>query len=223
MVRDIAAALLAALLLIDGEPARAAQVLSGDVEVVDGDTLRIAGETVRLHAIDAPEGGQTCRDADGRSWACGAAATEALRRLAADGLTCTGHSRDRFGRLVATCRDPSGADVAEALVRSGAAFAYARYGTDYVDAEKEALFAGRGVWQGDAERPSDVRAVQAAAPEAGAPPGCAIKGNISKGGRIYHVPGQEHYGATRISPARGERWFCSEAEAQAAGWRRARR
>lgn len=54
---------------------------------------------------------------------------------------------------------------------------------------------------------------------------CNIKGNISYygGERIYHVPGQEYYSATRISLLKGERWFCSEAEAQAAGWRRARR
>lgn len=55
--------------------------------------------------------------------------------------------------------------------------------------------------------------------------GCRIKGNISidTGERIYHVPGQEHYWETKISPEYGERWFCSEAEARAAGWRRARR
>jgi len=51
---------------------------------------------------------------------------------------------------------------------------------------------------------------------------CRIKGNISTGGeRIYHVPGQRYYGATRIDVLKGERWFCSEAEARAAGWRRA--
>jgi hypothetical protein len=57
------------------------------------------------------------------------------------------------------------------------------------------------------------------------PAGCAIKGNISRDGgeRIYHVPGQRYYGHTRISPEHGERWFCSEAEARAAGWRRAER
>ncbi|GLQ79189.1 hypothetical protein GCM10007881_27070 [Mesorhizobium huakuii] len=55
--------------------------------------------------------------------------------------------------------------------------------------------------------------------------GCNIKGNISinTGERIYHVPGQEHYWETKISPQYGERWFCSEAEAVAAGWRKARR
>jgi endonuclease YncB( thermonuclease family) len=48
---------------------------------------------------------------------------------------------------------------------------------------------------------------------------CRIKGNISESGRIYHVPGSEWYGRTQIDASRGERWFCSEAEAQAAGWR----
>jgi hypothetical protein len=53
---------------------------------------------------------------------------------------------------------------------------------------------------------------------------CAIKGNVGfdTGEKIYHVPGQEYYDATVIDAAYGERWFCSEAEAQAAGWRRAR-
>jgi len=52
---------------------------------------------------------------------------------------------------------------------------------------------------------------------------CVIKGNISvtSGERIYHVPGQEYYAKTRISPQYGERWFCSEADARAAGWRKA--
>lgn len=52
---------------------------------------------------------------------------------------------------------------------------------------------------------------------------CDIKGNISKGGeRIYHVPGQKWYSRTKITTSKGERWFCSEQEARAAGWRRAK-
>jgi hypothetical protein len=52
---------------------------------------------------------------------------------------------------------------------------------------------------------------------------CRIKGNISinSGRRIYHMPGQEDYSRTRIRAEYGERWFCTEAEAMAAGWRRA--
>ncbi|WP_444429667.1 sunset domain-containing protein [Rhodobacter capsulatus] len=52
------------------------------------------------------------------------------------------------------------------------------------------------------------------------PPGaCRIKGNISKKGQIFHLPGSRDYDRTRIDETRGERWFCTEAEARAAGWR----
>lgn len=56
-------------------------------------------------------------------------------------------------------------------------------------------------------------------------PSCNIKGNVSinSGERIYHVAGQEDYQATKISSQYGERWFCSEEEARAAGWRKAGR
>jgi hypothetical protein len=53
--------------------------------------------------------------------------------------------------------------------------------------------------------------------------GCVIKGNISSSGdRIYHVPGQRYYDKTLINWLKGERWFCSEQEAVAAGWRKAK-
>jgi hypothetical protein len=54
---------------------------------------------------------------------------------------------------------------------------------------------------------------------------CDIKGNvgIETGERIYHVPGQKFYSGTKILPRYGERWFCSEQEAVAAGWRRSKR
>lgn len=58
----------------------------------------------------------------------------------------------------------------------------------------------------------------------GYPDACVIKGNVSfdSGERIYHVPGQEYYDATVINEDFGERWFCSEEEAVAAGWRKSR-
>ncbi|WP_261337423.1 hypothetical protein [Rhizobium leguminosarum] len=70
-----------------------------------------------------------------------------------------------------------------------------------------------------------VKAGDMSAPFAHFAVGCNIKGNVSIGSRerIYHVPGQEYYDETKISPRYGERWFCSEAEARAAGWRRAGR
>jgi hypothetical protein len=52
--------------------------------------------------------------------------------------------------------------------------------------------------------------------------GCNVKANISYNGgqKIYHVPGQKYYWATRINWLKGERWFCSEMAARQAGWRR---
>lgn len=54
-------------------------------------------------------------------------------------------------------------------------------------------------------------------------PACNIKGNVSYSGEelIYHVPGQHYYAEARISYTKEERWFCSEGDARAAGWRRA--
>jgi len=50
---------------------------------------------------------------------------------------------------------------------------------------------------------------------------CRIKGNVSqRGERIYHGPGGRYYGRTQVDESKGERWFCTEAEARAAGWRR---
>jgi cold shock CspA family protein len=56
-------------------------------------------------------------------------------------------------------------------------------------------------------------------------PGCTIKGNISigTGNKVYHVPGMEDYESTVIDPTKGERWFCTESEAIANGWRKAPR
>ncbi|MET4687440.1 sunset domain-containing protein [Sinorhizobium fredii] len=53
---------------------------------------------------------------------------------------------------------------------------------------------------------------------------CSIKGNVSinTGERIFHVPGQKYYTQTKISPQYGERWFCSEFEAWAVGWRKSK-
>lgn len=58
--------------------------------------------------------------------------------------------------------------------------------------------------------------------ESSAPAACNIKGNISfdTGAKIYHMPGQEYYEATTINTSYGERWFCTEEEARAAGWRK---
>ena len=221
MGRMVRGGILALGLVLAGG-ALASEPVSGALSVIDADTIRVAGVTVRLHGIDAPERDQTCRR-EGRDWACGRWATDAAREVFEGRRTrCTPLDRDRHGRVVARCM-VGGRDLAETIVRMGLAQAYLRYSADYVDAEKEAVLARRGIFSSDFATPEDHRAASRRAVPQVAPGRCVIKGNITKNGQIYHLPGQEHYDRTRISPEKGERWFCSEAEARAAGWRRARR
>ncbi|MCP3971476.1 MAG: thermonuclease family protein [Rhodobacteraceae bacterium] len=198
-----------------------AETFAGTVRVVDGDTLDVGGTRVRLYGIDAPEIGQPCT-ADGESWDCGRWAQRRVRALyQGKRSTCDRVTTDVYGRVVARCR-VGGQDIGAHLVAEGIAEAFRRYALDYVDEEKSAFVAARGIWRGEMQSPSDYRA-SSAAPGSIAPGACVIKGNISGSGRIYHMPGQRHYHNTRISPAKGERWFCSESDAVAAGWRRSRR
>lgn len=194
----------------------------GRISVVDGDTIRVGGETVRLFGIDAPEVEQACRRPGGEVWRCGDWARDEVRRLfQGRRATCDRRDTDRYGRTVATC-SVGGQDMGATLVANGYARAYLRYSDLYLETEKAAVVAGRGIFGSDMMAPEAFRARAQPAPQP-APGDCIIKGNISNSGRIYHLPGQENYADTRIDPSRGERWFCSEAEARAAGWRRARR
>ena len=101
--------------------------VSGRARVLDGDSLALAGEDIRLFGIDAPESRQTCRDAAGRSYRCGRAAARALA-AATEGRTvaCTRLERDRYHRQVALCT-ADGRDLGEAMVRAGLAVELAEY------------------------------------------------------------------------------------------------
>lgn len=200
--------------------------LTGTARIIDGDTLEVRGSRIRLHGIDAPESAQRCRS-EGRVWSCGREATRALaRRIGSYPVACKESARDRYGRVVAVCR-VGGEDVNAWMVAEGWAFAYRKYSRRYLAEEMAAKAAKRGVWRGDVVPPWDwrrgKRLIDTGTTMKRGSGRCKIKGNISKGGkRIYHVPGGRFYDQTRINTSRGERWFCSESEARAAGWRRAR-
>ncbi|WP_299615235.1 thermonuclease family protein [uncultured Tateyamaria sp.] len=194
----------------------------GPVRVIDADTLDVGGVRVRLHAIDAPEMDQTCVTEHGAAFACGRWVTDQVRaRFEGRMATCARVDMDRHGRTVAKCH-VEGVDIGEEVVSAGWAFAYRRYGMDYDLDEKAAYVADRGLHGFRLQSPAQFRQTRAKGripPD----PGCRIKGNISKNGQIFHVPGQDFYERTGINEARGERWFCSEAQAVQAGWRPARR
>ena len=115
--------------------------------MIDGDTIEIAGERIRLYGIDAPETKQTCTNADGKEWRCGQDATFALAKMIGDQwITCKGKNRDRYGRLIAVCYTGL-YDLNAKMVRQGWAMAYRRYSTDYVQDELAAkAVRKRGMW-----------------------------------------------------------------------------
>ncbi len=219
---------LSLMALAIGLAAAAPAQVTGPARVVDGDTFSLGAERVRLWGVDAPEGRQVCQDAQGSGYACGDVARDQLSRLiGGQAVRCEVRDRDPYGRAVSRCW-VGAIDLGAALVSAGWAVDYRAFsGGAYASAEAAARQARRGLWAGRFETPSSWRAeARQAQPAPAAPPssGCVIKGNINaKGRRIFHVPGQEDYAATRIDSARGERWFCSATEAIAAGWTAAAR
>ncbi|WP_373875976.1 thermonuclease family protein [Methylobacterium soli] len=222
--------------LLFSVPVLAAEPITGRASVSDGDTLIIRDTKIRLHGVDTPESAQLCQDAAGKDYRCGQKAALALADRIGDAtLSCEPRDTDRYGRTVAVCWKGS-EDLNGWMVAQGYAIAYQRYSTEYLRQELTARALKRGIWAGTFDPPSDWRRAKRAngvetRPEAARPPvatlkssaaagACQIKGNISAAGaKIYHLPGTRDYERTRLNEASGERMFCSEVEARAAGWR----
>jgi endonuclease YncB( thermonuclease family) len=236
--------LIATILFADSAVTATAATITGTARISDGDTITVNGTKIRLNGIDAPETDQVCIDTTEKTYPCGIAARDALAKLVqGHPVSCTGNETDRYGRRIMTCFVGE-TDINAAMVVGGWALAFRRYSDIYVGEEKAARTKQAGLWSGAFIAPWDwrqrgpqteilgalsvpINAQQHLLPQpvASAIPttGCQIKGNISRNGnRIYHVPGQKDYDKTRITESQGERWFCTEDEAQAAGWRRAR-
>jgi len=200
--------------------AKAEETFTGPAIVTDGDTIKINNTKIRIHGIDAPESKQTCKLPD-KIIRCGAMATSEMKKLVnGNKITCQQTDTDRYGRVVAICH-ANGVDVGQRLIQAGWAVAYRRYSTRYVADEDAARSAKLGMWQGQFVKPWDWRRggrLQSATATTGKT-GCKIKGNISKSGKIYHMPGSRWYDRTKIDEAKGEKWFCKVEDAEQAGWR----
>jgi endonuclease YncB( thermonuclease family) len=142
---------VAALAIADPVP------LEGTARVIDGDTLEISGQRIRLWGIDAFESSQVCQQASG-NYACGRAATQTMEELIRNQhVRCVQKDIDRYKRVVAQCSVGT-TDIGRALVLRGWAFDYTQYshGT-YRDDQDGAREAKRGAWAGTFQWPWDYR------------------------------------------------------------------
>ena len=199
--------------------------------VTDGDTIRInynGTETpVRLIGVNTPE------TVDPRTTVeCfGKEASDFLKSLLGGKSVSieadpTQSDRDKYDRLLRYVY-LDGEDVGHKIISSGYGYEYTynipyQKQSEYKTAQSEASSAGKGLWS-----PSTCSGQKTPAPQPTPSPtstaNCKIKGNInSKGEKIYHMPGQKYYDATKIDTSKGERYFCTEQEAVNAGWRKSK-
>jgi len=155
-----AVAVVAALTIIGGRGAGVS--VTEDVQshqaikIIDGDTIELSSEKMRLFGIDAPEKGQPCKR-NNAPYDCGAASTEHLEfMLTGTKVECVKKEKDRWGRYIALC-SADGEDVSQLMVRHGWAVAYRDYSTAYIEDEEFAKSNRLGMWSKEFSIPSEWR------------------------------------------------------------------
>jgi endonuclease YncB( thermonuclease family) len=236
-------ALVAALLTVAATPSRAG------VSVTDGATLILSGTTFRLGGIDVPQTDQTCLDDKGAVWTCGVEARDRLKEYVSKGdVRCTDKGADgdyRKRRMGECFVGTETISINQWMVQQGWALNADRSGKDRYKADRDKASSDHvGLWKGCFVSPEALRRftistaalLGAACPKTNnwaareklfpdypvMPTGCAIKGRSPLRSQltgyvgIYHLPSFRSYVRTK-NP---HRWFCSEEEAQAAGFRK---
>ncbi len=124
-----------------------------NIYAVDGDSIKLREQNVRLAYIDAPEYYQTCKDSEGKEYNCGIKAREKLERLMKLGeLSCKTIGKDIYNRDMSECF-VGNVNVNLEMVKSGWAVVYKSTDVAYLDAQKDAKRAKLGIWQGKYMKP----------------------------------------------------------------------
>ena len=128
------------------------QIVNGDAKVIDGDTIHIGKNKIRLHGIDAPEKNQKCVF-NNKDWECGKNSTLALREMIENSpVICRINDVDRYKRYIAVCFSDK-KSLNKMMVKNGWAIAYRYYSKDYIDEEFIAKRKKLGIWRGTFEEP----------------------------------------------------------------------
>ena len=142
-----------------------AEVIEGKAFVIDGDTIKINNNKIRLSGIDAPEVKQECNKifisiqffSLNKKYPCGKISKNKLKKLLKNKkILCKIENIDRYKRKLATCYKNK-LNINSWLVRNGYALAYIKYSKKYILQEKEAERDKLGLWQGTFEKPWDWR------------------------------------------------------------------
>jgi endonuclease YncB( thermonuclease family) len=149
--------LILLLVVLALAPAGAQAPIIGVASVIDGDTIEMHGQRIRLFGIDAPESSQLCIRPNGEHWRCGQQASFALAdRIGRATVRCEQRDVDRYGRVVAVCFKGA-EDLDRWMVANGWAVAYRRYSLDYVADENTARRNRINIWSGAFDMPWDWR------------------------------------------------------------------
>jgi len=140
------------LLLLFSANITNAKTIMGKAKVIDGDTIHINKNKIRLHGIDAPEKKQKCIF-NSKKWSCGKQSGIELKKLINHQTTkCYVKDVDIYNRYVAICY-VNEVNLNQAMVKKGWALAYKYYSTDYINEEYFAQNKKLGIWKGTFELP----------------------------------------------------------------------